>query len=225
MAEIVPALLVEDFGNLREELSKVIDTVNVVQIDVCDGIFTPKATWPYNNKSETNFEKLLTEQEGLPFWDRLDFEIDLMVSNPKEEAEKWVRVGAKRIILHYESLDVEDMFGLINELKSLYVEVVIALDIDTPVDVLESIIELIDGVQLMGIQNVGFQHQPFDQEVISKIYEIKEQFPDLLVSIDGGVNQDTAPALVDAGADELVVGSAIFGNSDIVGTIEDLKAL
>ena len=199
MAEIVPALLVEDFESLREGLSKVSQSVSTVQIDVCDGVFTPKASWPYFNQNGNDFERLLSEQDGLPFWDRIDFEIDLMVADPKAEYEKWIRAGAKRIVVHYESVESENLFALINEIKSMYVEVVIALEIDTPIDVLDDVAEIIDGVQLMGIKNIGFQKQPFDSEVIQKIYQIDEYFPDLAISVDGGVNLETAPAIVERG--------------------------
>jgi ribulose-phosphate 3-epimerase len=77
----------------------------------------------------------------------------------------------------------------------------------------------------MGIDEIGFQGQLFDERVISKIEEFKNKFPKVTVSVDGGVNLESAPKLVKAGAERLVSGSAIFGSDDIESTIGLLKNL
>ena len=77
----------------------------------------------------------------------------------------------------------------------------------------------------MGIDSVGFQGQIFDEKVIAKIKEVKKIYPELTIQIDGGVNLETAPLLKAAGADRLVIGSAIFESENIVEAIEKFKVL
>jgi ribulose-phosphate 3-epimerase len=85
--------------------------------------------------------------------------------------------------------------------------------------------EKIQFIQLMGIDNVGFQHQAFDEKVLGKIKEVRIKFPGLPISIDGGVSLETAPELIAAGADRLVVGSAIFNAENPIEAIHNLKSL
>jgi ribulose-phosphate 3-epimerase len=77
----------------------------------------------------------------------------------------------------------------------------------------------------MAIARIGYQGEPFDERCISNIMALKEKFVDLIISVDGGVNLETAPRLVDAGAERLVAGSAIFNTDDIIDTIEQFKSL
>ncbi|KKP76360.1 MAG: hypothetical protein UR72_C0002G0006 [Parcubacteria group bacterium GW2011_GWC1_35_21] len=77
----------------------------------------------------------------------------------------------------------------------------------------------------MGIEKVGFQGQEFNKKVLENIKILKERFPDLVISVDGGVNFETVPLLIEAGAMKLIIGSTIFNTDDIVGTIEEFKNL
>ena len=77
----------------------------------------------------------------------------------------------------------------------------------------------------MGIDHIGFQHQAFDEKVLSKIKEVKVKYPDLAISIDGGVSLKTAPKLIEAGADRLVIGSAIFNSDNPIDAIQQFKSL
>lgn len=214
--EIIPAILPKDFFEIEEKIGLVKDLVDFVQIDICDGSFVPNMTWPYvGDKGE--FEKIIHEDEGMPGWQDLDFEIDLMVNNPEKVIDDWVTVGASRVVLHAESKG--DVGKAIEMLKGR-VETGMALNVDTPIDVIgdpkfgvkEGSLQFI---QLMGIDHVGFQGQEFDAKVIDKIKQVKKMCPDYPVSIDGGVSLDNAKRLIDAGADRLVVGSAIFGSGDV----------
>ncbi len=134
----------------------------------------------------------------------------------------YVVAGASRIVLHVEAKG--NILEAIEKLKGK-VEIGLALNIDTSLDVLEAYKNKIQYIQLMGIDNVGFQGQAFDEKVIAKIKEVKEKYPGVLVQIDGGVNQETAPLLKAAGADRLIIGSAIFESENIVQTIEEFKSI
>ncbi|MEI7777677.1 MAG: hypothetical protein WCI52_03650 [bacterium] len=223
--QIIPAILGRSLEDVHEQLSRVSRLVPLVQIDVCDGKLTPEATWPYNKHGEVDFENFLTEDDGLPFWESVNFEIDLMTKKPEDEIEKWVRAGASRIIVHFESTDPDKLGEIIATLRQSDVEVGISLDVLTPLDVLEPLEEYIDSVQLMGIDRDGFQGQPFDEVVLDRVRQVREKFPFMHIAVDGGVSLETATDILDAGADRLVVGSALFESYDIEETLREFQML
>jgi ribulose-phosphate 3-epimerase len=219
--EIIPAILPHDFAELQEKIELIRDFVKTVQIDVCDGQFTPQATWPYR-KDDDSFEKIIKEEEGLPGWEKLNFEIDLMANRPEEVIEEWVSAGATRIIIHVEARG--DIEGAVSALQDR-VEVSLALNIDTPISAIEAFKDKIQGIQLMGIDTIGFQHQPFDAKVIDRVKEIRAAYPEILISVDGGVSLENGSALIEAGANRLVVGSAIFEADNYVDAVAEFKKL
>ncbi len=218
--EIIPAILPKTFKELEDSVASIQGLVKFVQVDICDGKFVPNATWPYREHDDS-FEMIIREQQGLPGWEKLDYEFDLMISNPKDVVDDWVKAGATRIIIHAESGGVAET---IKKLENR-VEIGLALNIETPISTIEPFKEIIRFVQCMGIRRVGFQGQAFDNEVISKIKEIKSKYPNLSVSVDGGVSLRNALQLIDAGADRLVVGSAIFESENVVDTIRQFHDL
>jgi len=234
MPEIIPAILPKSFTELTLGLEQVAGLVPYVQIDILDGKFTPERTWPNIGAPDPDFVKIIREEEGFPLWDEIDFEVDLMVADPEEEFQRWVSAGAKRLIPHFESFKTpETAKAFAEKFQSQYggdgsflaLELGMAINIDTPIEVLEPLIEHIQFVQCMGIAKIGYQKQPFDERVLEKVKSIREKYPELTISIDGGVNLETAPKLLDAGADRLVVGSAIYETDDIANTIEEFKNL
>lgn len=229
MAEIVPAILVDDFGSLREEIAQVANLVKTIQIDVCDGKFTPRASWPMNPDDKASIESIINEEEGLPFWDRIDFEFDLMIYNATEHFEFFSRLGAKRIVFHLEAENDSEKFVEFLEGIDMYsresIEIGVAINTDTDINKLERIIGNVDFVQCMGIKNIGKQGEPFDERVINNIRQLRAKYQELIISVDGSVNENTAPMLVEAGADRLVVGSALWRSFDIRETIKYFENL
>lgn len=219
--EIIPAILPKDFAELQEKIELIKDFVKTVQIDVCDGQFVPSATWPYR-KEDDSFEKIIKEEEGLPGWEKLNFEIDLMANRPEEVIEEWVSAGATRIIIHVEARG--NIEGAIDQLKDR-IEISLALNVETPISVIEPFKDKIQGIQLMGIDTIGFQHQPFDAKVIDKVKEVRAAYPEMLISVDGGVSLENGSALIAAGANRLVVGSAIFEADNYVDAVTEFKKL
>ena len=219
--EIIPAILPMDFAEVADKVGLVKDYVKTIQIDICDGQFTPDATWPYR-KHDDDFEKIIQEEEGLPGWEKVNFEIDLMANKPEEKVDDWVRAGATRIILHAESKG--DLNAALKILKDR-IEIALALDIETPTSAIDAFADRIQGVQLMGIDQIGFQGQAFDAKVIDKIKEVFVAYPELPISIDGGVSLDNAKQLYDAGATRLVVGSKIFNSDNYLEALQQFKAV
>ncbi|MDE1966623.1 MAG: hypothetical protein KGI45_00940 [Patescibacteria group bacterium] len=219
--EIIPAILPKDFAEVTEKIELIKGFSKQVQIDICDGQFVQNATWPYR-KHDDNFDRILREEEGLPGWEDLSYEFDLMVNRPEEIVDEWVKAGASRLILHAEAKG--DLAAAIIRLSGV-VEIGLAFDIESPLELLELHKDRIQFVQCMGIDNVGFQHQSFDDKVIGKVKLIKERYPDMAISVDGGVSLETAPKLIEAGADRLVVGSAIFNNDNPLDALQKFKSL
>lgn len=220
--EIIPAIMPKDYEDLEAKLGLVAKVVDWVQIDVMDGKFVKSKSWPYDKYK--HFEEIVEQQEGLPHWEDLEFSIDLMVVDPKEEAPKWIEAGAGRVIIHIESLRPGDE-EFLESLKNRAVEVCLALSTETSLDKLEKFSGLYDSVQFMGIENVGYQGEPFVESVLEKISDFRSKNPDIPIAIDGGVNFDNIQDLLDAGATRIVSGSVIFESGDVRGTIEEMRDL
>ena len=217
MIEIIPAIMPESFNDLRSKMNEVKDFVSFVQIDVMDGFFVPSKSWPYDSdESNSNFEEIVSGKKEMPFLGEIEFEVDLMVTDQEDEVVRWIQAGAGRVIGHVEAIDDIERFirtsidANVPKDSFLSVEIGLAIGLETDVDVLKPHIADIDFVQFMGIKSIGYQGEEFSEEVLSKINSLRNKFPDLVLSVDGGVNEDSASLLIDAGVDRLVSGSAIF---------------
>jgi len=219
--EIIPAILPMDFAELEDKLALIHGFVKTVQIDACDGQFVQNATWPYR-KHDDSFDKMVKEEIGMPGWEDTNFEVDLMANRPEERVEEWISAGASRIVIHAEAKG--DIDAAIAKLTDK-VEIGLALNEDTPVETISKYHERIQFVQLMGIDQIGFQHQPFDEKVIGRVREVRLKYPGLPIAVDGGVSFENAAELIDAGADRLVIGSAIFNAENPMDAVEKFKSL
>jgi ribulose-phosphate 3-epimerase len=239
MIEIIPAIIPQDFEEVKEKMSLVNGSVHCVQIDICDGKFVKSKSWPYINDYDNDFKKITDEEEGFPFWESLNFEVDMMVMNPESVVEDWIRAGAHRIILHLESstnikdliLDLRNKFGWLGD-SPLMVEIGLAINTNTPLEKVFEYLDpntsgrsLVDFIQFMGIREIGYQGQFFDERVIGRIRDLRNAYPDVIISVDGGVNLDNASEIVDAGVNRLVSGSAVFESGDVVNTIEEFRKI
>jgi ribulose-phosphate 3-epimerase len=230
MAEIVPAILARDYNDLRNKLSRVVSFVRIVQIDMCDGFFTKSVSWPYNELKVggENIQSILNEEEGLPYWDKIDFEFDLMVKNAHENLDFFVRLGAKRLVFHLEAEGDLETFSQFLEGLDMYtrenIEIGLAINTNTNISILDNFISKIDFIQFMGIKNIGYQGEPFDENVLEQIKNIRLKYPEILTSVDGSVNEETAKVLVDLGVDRLVIGSALFNSFDIEEKIKEFES-
>jgi len=231
MIEIIPAILSKNYEDLKNKIALVRGIVPIVQIDICDGIFVQNKTWPFSTggADDMNFHRILNEEEGMPFWEDIDFELDLMVADSVENFDIYTKLSPKRIVFHIEAVgDLEEFKNFI-EGMDVYIrdsiQIGIAINITTPVEQIFSLVNHVDFVQCMGIEKVGFQGQDFDKRVLNQIKALRKEFPDLIISVDGGVNFETAPALVSAGASRLIAGSLILKSQDIREIISELENL
>lgn len=237
MIEIIPAILPKTYEDLKNKIALVRGHVPIVQIDICDGIFVKNTTWPFSNGSDIkdtsgldmNFKRILDEQEGMPFWEDIDFELDLMVMDAVDNFDIYSKLGAKRMVFHVEAVGNLGEFNNFLEGMDVYtreaIELGISLNIQTPLEKIFPLIGKVDFVQFMDMDNVGFQAQKFNEKVLEHIKTLKEKFPDVRISVDGGVNFENAPLILESGVSSLVIGSSIFNSEDIIGTIEEFKNL
>ena len=234
MAEIVPAILTNSFREIRDDLDMVAGRVHAVQIDVCDGGYVPTKTWPYSTgKGDIDFDALVGQEVGLPHWEEIDFEFDLMVRNVYEKIPDFVAIGATSIVIHRESVNDDEIEKILADygkdsdaLSDFGIALGLAYPPDTTVvDDVAKHIDSIDFVQVMGIRKVGFQGQIFLPSAIDTVRALRERFPKLIISVDGGVSTENARDLIDAGADKLIIGSAIFSEHDSLDALNDFLSI
>ena len=237
MADILPAIIAEDFADLTDKMSIAVSRVPMVHIDVEDSTLTTRSTWPYQKKDvgEGNeFLRITEEVEGFPFWEELEFEAHLMVKDPLEISEDWVRAGAERLIVHYESFDDKDSIGeTILSLRKKFnknesfvgVEVGLALNMETPIgEALPHIVHA-DFLHLMSIEKIGSQGEEFNSRTLERIKEVKAVLPETIISVDGGVNMKNIDDLIEAGVDRFIIGGAIYNAEDPETALEEFVDL
>lgn len=224
MIEIVPAILPKSFAELEEKLASIRAAAPLVQVDAVDGIFAQSKTWPFAGGEM--FSSIVAQEEGLPHWEDFDFQFDCMVAHPLKDAREFISAGASGVVLHHASLGVLEAFEALQAERAgdLGVELGVAF---LPSDPAESFLpyrELADFVQVMGIARVGFQGSAFDPRALELVKNLRSAYPNLSIQVDGGVKLENARAIAQAGANRLVVGSAIFGSIDPHEAIKKLKS-
>lgn len=232
----------DSYEDLVGKASRIRGLVPIAQIDIMDGVFVPSKSWPYTEgglKGERHFVALSGQEEGMPHWEELDYEIDLMIAKPEHHIDEWLPLGASRLIFHVESIGDFGAFwdhaifrnGAREIAGERVIEIGLAINPDTPLEAIEPFLNeiayagKIDFVQCMGITRIGYQGQPFDDRVLEHINKLRVAHPNLPISVDGGVSKETAKLLKQAGATRLVSGSALFGGGDIAAALNELRSV
>jgi ribulose-phosphate 3-epimerase len=222
--KIIPAILPKDFFDLQKHLERIKGVAKFIQIDICNSTYTLSKTWPFTHTPDIYFEKMVSQEEGMPFWEEIDFELDLMIKNPEEMYEQFLQIGPKRMIFHFETMKNPLEF-LMKVKEEGFVEIGIAFSNNTRAIDHKDLIEIADVVQCMGIDKIGFQRQGFDERVLTQVEEIRAEFPEKLIAVDGSVNEDTMEELSEVGVNHFVTGSAFFENENLIEALEDFKSL
>ncbi|MEH6940499.1 ribulose-phosphate 3-epimerase [Bacillus sp. JJ722] len=215
MVKIAPSILSADFAKLGEEIKDVeLGGADYIHVDVMDGHFVPNIT----------IGPLIVE--AIRPITKLPLDVHLMIENPDTYIEAFANAGADYITVHVEAC--KHLHRTISLIKSLGVKAGVVLNPATPVSTIQHVIKDIDMVLLMSV-NPGFGGQSFIPEVLPKIRSVKEmadQFnPTLEIEIDGGVNVETAKLCIEAGANVLVAGSAVYNQSDRKKAIEAIRGV
>lgn len=213
MVKIAPSILSADFSKLGEEVIKLHDAgADFIHIDVMDGEFVPNISFgmPVIKAIRNKTDKV--------------FDVHLMINNPQRYIDDFIEAGADIITLHYES--EKHLDRAIQYIKSKGIKAAVALNPATPTVVLKNIIGSLDMVLIMSV-NPGFGGQKFISYSLDKIMEVKEMAikannPNILIQVDGGVDKNNVKDVIQAGANVIVAGSAVFGDGNIT---ENIKAL
>lgn len=216
---IIPAILPHNFQEIGLKLSRIKGFSNRVQINLCDGEFGAEKTWLPDGK------------EILP--EDFLYEFDIMLNDWKVTTLECLALKAVAIVAHVDNFTDEnqDMETLISMVAPHNVPLGISVSNDKGLDFHAEMIRKATSlypnifIQMMGIKNIGQQGQSFDEEIPGRIRALKQQFPDVLLQVDGGIHLDTIHLVKEAGADNVIVGSSVFGTDDAGESLVALKAV
>jgi len=212
---IAPSILAADFANLQREVSMINESQeDWIHVDVMDGVFIPNISFgiPVIKSIKKHAKKPL--------------DVHLMIVQPERYIETFREAGADLLSVHIEAST--HLHRTIQQIKSAGMKAGVAINPHTTVSQLKDILADIDLVCMMSV-NPGFGGQKFIKNTYQKVNELKQLISETkssaLIEIDGGVNQENAKPLLDAGANVLVAGNFVFSSSDPKSVIQKLKEI
>jgi len=197
MARIIPAILTDNRSQLRAMVGTLSRFSDWIQIDIADGEFVENKTVTVEALADLHTSALL--------------EVHLMTEQPEQFFLACQRAGVRRVIFHLEA--AEQPGKLLDQLDELGLEKGIAINPETPIELLLPYVERIDVALLLSV-HPGWQGQNFLPQTIDRVRQFRSSYPMVIIEVDGGLNAETIGAVAQAGADYLVVGSAIVKADD-----------
>ncbi len=212
---IAPSILAADFGNLQRDLEMINTTdADWFHVDIMDGRFVPNISFG------PDIVKVVKKHAKYPL------DVHLMIEEPEKHIASFVEAGADVLTVHYETCP--HLHRTIQLIQDKGVKAGVALNPHTPVKLVENILEIVDLILIMSV-NPGWGGQKFIYQSLGKIKELKEMRDSInseaLIEIDGGVGLHNAEAILKAGCDVLVAGSAVFKNENPARVVHDLKSI
>lgn len=212
--KVAPSILSADFSRLGEEIKAVEAAgADIIHIDVMDGHFVPNIT----------IGPIIVEAARRST--NLPLDVHLMITNPEMYIAEFAKAGADYLTVHVEiAFHLNRLVQSIKEHKG--VRAAVSLNPATPLTSLDYILPELDMVLIMSV-NPGFGGQAFIPSALDKIAKLRRRIDELglktEIEVDGGIKPDNAAAVIDAGADILVAGSAVFGKKDYAGAISGIR--
>jgi ribulose-phosphate 3-epimerase len=209
---ICPSLLSADFSKLDQSIGLIKADTPILHLDIMDGHFVPNISF---GPGIVSIVRTLTDQL---------LDVHLMVSDPARWIEPFYKAGADFLVIHLEATPHAER--LLTEIRERGMRAGIALTPQTPVSMLDYLMDKLDLILLMTV-NPGFGGQSYLPAMTEKIRVLRDRIDDsgrsILLQVDGGIDVRTAPIAAQAGADLLVAGSAVFGEDDPAAALEQLK--
>ncbi len=206
---VTPSILSADFGHLQQDVDSIERFSDWLQLDVMDGHFVPNISFgaPVVRSITT----------------KLPLDVHLMVTNPADRIEEFAALKAANITFHAEAvIESASRTALIAGIHATGATAGIALNPETSLSAIDDVVQDIDLVLVMTV-HPGFGGQTFIEGSLQKVRALRARFPSLMIQVDGGIDTATAARAREAGANNLVAGSAIFGAKDREAVIRAIR--
>jgi ribulose-phosphate 3-epimerase len=206
---VLPSLLLCDFGNLEREIRNLEEAgVLALHLDVMDGNFVPNLTYG------------MPIVEAIRRTTDLALDVHLMIEQPLRYVEAFKQAGADLLTIHVEAVD--DARPTLERIRELGMRAGVALNPSTPLERIESVTDACDLILVMSVE-AGFGGQSFNATALDRLRELRGRLGDqVILEVDGGINDETIQACAEAGADWFVVGSGIFRQGDYSSAVRRL---
>ena len=205
MVEIAPSMLGADFGEMRKAAELVAPESEYPHMDIMDGHFVPNLTMGSD---------LVKSLKGIG-----PLDVHLMITDPCDFINDFADAGAEIISVHIEANNPKEALELI---KKKGIKAGIALNPSTPEETIDSVIDYADMILVMSVEP-GYCGQSFHEETIERVRNYKKKYPSKIIEVDGGVSTQNSKQLIEAGADILVAGSAVFNSDNPIYIIKIMK--
>jgi len=217
MIRVIPAINCDDFACVKERIQQAeifLNREDWVHIDVTDGAFTFNKTW--NNPEEL----------GAWLGDRRDIscqlEVHLMLEEPAQMAKRWLAIGAKRLVVHAETINDGSLHEILDTAKRAGAEVMLSMSPEMSPQKIEKILDKFKYFQVLAV-HPGLAGQSFLPLILEKVKFLRQRFPNATIEVDGGMNLATAKLAKEAGANAVVAASYIFGAKEPKEAFEELR--
>ncbi len=216
MAKVSPSILAADFVNLERDIHKIEDSgADWIHVDVMDGSFVP------------NFSFGLPALKAIRGVTNMPLDVHLMIQRPIRYVERFVAAGADWLTIHVEADDPENTMEALKKIRSMGCKAGISLKPGSSAEAAAPYLEMCDLILVMTVQP-GFGGQKFKEDMMPKLLSLRKMLdevnPKCILSVDGGIDERTAPICKQNGATVLVTGSAYFKAEDANRYIRNLQA-
>lgn len=240
MIKIIPSAPFKNYSEIENLSLKMGGKMDRIQIDVCDGKYVSNVSWPLNEFSKDEFAEMHLKKDldvFLPNWEKVDYSVDLMVENPDQYLETFVAYGVDEAIIHFRSIPFsregdQKWTEIFEKCLNYQLDLVIALDQQVNLNEFinfiklnESKMQMLVGLQVMGIAKIGLQGQVFLEDSLEIVKKLKDEFPVLRIYLDGGINDQTIAKIRDAGVEVFCVGSFLTKALNFTENLQVLKKI